>query len=132
MKDYDKLLEKGMDEVPENVGDHERFELPEVKSRKDGSKTIIENFSKIAEKLNREQKHMSKFLQEELGTAGHIDNGELVLNGEFRRGNVKGRIENYADEFLYCEECGSPDTKMTKEKGVEMLKCQACGARNPL
>lgn len=132
MTDYEDLLDKGMDEVPEDVGTSERFEIPEVKTRKESSKTILENFQEFVTKFNREEKHLSKFIQEELGTAGHIENGELVLNGEFRRGNIAGRIDNYAEEFLYCEECGSPDTEMTKEKGVEMLKCQACGARNPL
>lgn len=132
MKDYDELLKKGLDEVPENVGSSERFEIPEVMTRKDGSKTIVENFQEFVKKFNREEKHLSKFIQNELGTAGHIDNGELILNGEFRRGNIKGRIENYADQYLYCPECGSPDTEMRKEKGVELLKCQACGARNPL
>jgi len=121
------MLGKGMEEVPEDVGSGERFEVPEVKTRKDGSKTIVENFQEFVERFNREEKHLSKFIQDELGTAGHIDSGELVLNGEFRRGNIAGRIDNYVDEFLYCEECGSPDTKMVKEKGVELLKCQACG-----
>lgn len=130
--DYDELLEKGMDEVPEDVGDSERFEIPDVQSRKEGSKTVIENFSEFVKKFNREEKHLSNFIQNELGTAGHVENGELILNGEFRRGNIKGRIENYAEQFLYCPECGSPDTEMKKEKGVELLRCQACGARNPL
>ncbi len=130
--DYEELLEKGLDEVPEDTGKNERFELPEVDTRKDGSKTIVVNFSKIAEKLSREEKHLSKYLQNELGTAGRIKDGELVLNGELRRGNVQGRLENFADEFVYCPECGSPDTKLVKEKGVELLKCQACGARNPV
>lgn len=130
--DYEDLLDKGMEEVPEDVGTSERFEIPDVKTRKESSKTIWENFQEFVEKFNRDEKHLSKFIQEELGTAGHIENGELVLNGEFRRGNIAGRVDNYAEEFLYCGECGSPDTEMTKEKGVEMLKCQACGARNPL
>lgn len=132
MKDYDELLDKAQEEVPENGDEGERFELPEADTRKDGSKTILENFSDIAEKLGRDQKHFSKFIQNELGTAGHIEGDELILNGEFRRGNVNGRIENYAEEYVYCPECDSPDTKIVKEKGVEMLKCEACGARNPL
>ncbi|MFB6244819.1 MAG: translation initiation factor IF-2 subunit beta [Candidatus Nanohaloarchaea archaeon] len=132
MEEYDELLEKGLEEVPEDVGESDRFEVPEVKTRKDGSKTIVENFQEFVTTFNRDEKHLSKFVQDELGTAGHIENGELVLNGEFRRGNIAGRIENYTEEFLYCPECRSPDTKMTSEKGVELLKCQACGARNPI
>jgi len=131
MTDYEDLLDKGLDEAEESSGG-DRFELPEADTRKEGSKTILENFKDIADKLGREEKHLSNFIQNELGTNGRIDGSELVLNGEFRRGNVNGRIENYADEWVYCKECSSPDTKIVKEKGVEMMKCQACGARNPI
>lgn len=129
--DYEELLEEGLEEA-EDSNRKERFEMPEADTRKDGSKTIITNFKEIAETLGREKKQLSKYIQNELGTVGRIDGGELVLNGEFRRGNVQGRFENYAEEWVYCEECDSPDTEIVKEKGVEMIKCQACGARNPV
>lgn len=131
MSDYEDLLDKGLEEA-EETSQTERFELPEAETRKEGSKTILENFKEITDTVGREEKHLSKFIQNELGTNGHIEGSELVLNGEFRRGNVNGRIENYAKEWVYCPECDSPDTKIVKEKGVEMMKCQACGARNPV
>ncbi len=130
--DYDEMLKKGREEVPDDLSSGERFEMPEVKTRREGSKTVLENFSEFADKFNRDQKHLSKYIQNELGTAGHIDSGKLVLNGEFRRGQVTSRIEAYTEEYVYCAECNRPDTKLLKEKGVEMLKCQACGARNPV
>jgi len=130
MSDYDELLDKAQEEVPEDIGTGERFELPELDTRKDGSKTVIEDFSKVADKLGRDEKHLSKYLQNEVGTAGHIESGELVLNGEFRRGGIQSKLENYAEKFVYCPECDRPDTEIVKEKGVELLKCQACGARN--
>ncbi|MFB6114823.1 MAG: translation initiation factor IF-2 subunit beta [Candidatus Nanohalobium sp.] len=132
MTDYEDLLEKGREEVPEDIGSEDRFEIPEVRTRKEGSQTIIEEFSSLADKFNREEKHMSKYIQNELGTAGHIEGDELVLNGEFRRGKVNEKVHKYADEYLYCPECDRPDTVIKKEKGVEILKCQACGARTPI
>ncbi|QKQ98041.1 translation initiation factor IF-2 subunit beta [Candidatus Nanohaloarchaea archaeon] len=127
--DYDDLLEKGREEVSEEEGSAERFEMPEVKSRKKGSNTAIENFSEIADKLGRDEKHLSKHIQSDLGTSGQIEGSELVLNGEFRRGHVQSKVEDYAEDYVICPECNRPDTKLTKEKGVEILKCQACGAR---
>ena len=132
MTDYDDLLEKGLEDVPEETGSGERFEIPEVDTRKDGSKTIVVNFSEIADTLSRDKDRLSKYLQNELGTAGRLKDGELVLNGELRRGNIQGRIQNFADDFVFCPECESPDTEIVKEKGVQLLKCQACGARNPI
>ncbi len=131
MTDYEDLLEKGMEEA-EDVSEGDRFEVPEADTRKEGSKTIIPNFSEIAEAFGRDEKHVSKYIQNELGTAGHIEGKELVLNGEFRRGNVQGKVHQYADDYVFCPECERPDTEIVKEKGVEILKCQACGARNPL
>jgi len=127
--DYDEMLSKGQEDIPEDIGSGERFEIPEVKTRKEGSKTVIENFSETADKFDREKDHFSKYLQNEIGTAGHIEDGNLVLNGEFRRGKIQDKIEKYTEEFVICSECNRPDTKIIKEKGVEMLKCQACGAR---
>ena len=130
--DYEDMLEKGQEEVPDDLDTESRFEMPEVKTRRDGSRTVLENFSKFADKFNREEKHLSKYIQNELGTAGHIEGDELVLNGEFRRGKINDRIEAYAEDYVFCDECGRPDTDLVKEKGVEILKCQACGARNPV
>lgn len=132
MTDYDDLLEKGMDEAEENKSQGDRFEVPDVDTRKQGSKTVITNFSDIVETFGRDEKEFSKYVQNEVGTAGHIEGKELVLNGEFRRGTIQGKIQQYADEYVFCPECDSPDTKIVKEKGVEMMKCQACGARSPL
>lgn len=132
MTEYDELLNKAQDEIPEDIGNEERFEIPEVQTRKEGSKTIIENFKEIAQKFSREEKHLSKYVQNELGTAGHLENNELVLNGEFRRGSINSKIEQYADKYVYCNECNRPDTVLKKEKGVEIMKCQACGARTPI
>lgn len=121
-----------MEEVPEVEDSEERFEVPVAETRKSGSKTVIENFSEIAEAFSRDEKQLSKYIQDELGTAGHVENGELVLNGEFRRGNVQAKVQQYAEEYVFCPKCERPDTEIVKEKGVEIMKCQACGARTPL
>lgn len=132
MTNYEDLLEKGMEEVPEVEESAERFEVPVADTKKSGSKTVITNFSEIVDAFGREQKHVSKYIQNELGTAGHVDSNELVLNGEFRRGNVQAKVQQYADEYVFCPKCERPDTEIVKEKGVEIMKCQACGARTPL
>lgn len=130
--DYEEMLEKGREEVPEEVTSGERFEIPEVETQKEGSKTIIRNFGALADKFNRDRKHLSKFLLGELGTAGHVEGSELVLKGSFRRGKIDRKLEDYAERYVTCPECGRPDTKLGKEKGVELMKCEACGARTPL
>lgn len=126
------MLERAQEDVPDEIGSGERFEIPDVETQKEGNKTIIRNFSDIVDRFNRDPDHLTKYLLDELGTAGHREGNELVLNGSFRRGTLDDRIESYAETFVICPECGRPDTGMEKEKGVELLKCEACGARTPV
>lgn len=126
------MLEKAQEDVPEDLGGGERFEIPGAKTQKEGKKTIIRNFGEIADRFNRSKTHLSKYLLGEMGTAGHVDGTELVLNGAFRRGSIDSKLEDYAEEYVICPECGRPDTTIEKEKGVELLKCEACGARTPI
>ncbi|MDY6769883.1 MAG: translation initiation factor IF-2 subunit beta [Candidatus Nanohaloarchaea archaeon] len=130
--DYDQMLEKGREEIPEDVSGSERFEIPEAETQKEGSKTVIRNFGSLADRFNRDRQHLSKFLLGELGTSGHVEGSELVLNGSFRRGKINDKLEAYVEQYVTCPECGRPDTKLGKEKGVELLQCEACGARTPL
>lgn len=130
--DYDDMLEEGRENLPEDLSEGKRFEIPEAETQKEGNKTIIRNFASIAGKFNRDEKHFSKYLLGELGTAGHVDDGELILNGKFRRGLINTKIEEYTEQYVMCGECGAPDTQMVKEKGVDMLKCEACGARSAI
>jgi translation initiation factor 2 subunit 2 len=72
-----------------------------------------------------------KFLQNELGTSGHIDeSGRARLTGEFGQRRISEAVEAYSDEFVLCPECGLPDTKFERNQGALLLRCEACGARS--
>ncbi len=131
-QDYEDLLDRGMDEVPDDASGSERFELPVVDTRKEGSRTVVTNFGDIAETINRQEDRLCKYLMDELGASGRVESGEMVINGELRRGEIQSRLKQFAEDYVFCPECESPDTEVLKEKGVEILKCQACGARNPI
>jgi len=126
---YRDKLSQCREEIPEDILEEKRFEIPKVKTEKAGNKTIIRNFRKIADKLGRKKKHISKYLLKELGTAGHIDGDKLILKGHFRRGAINARLKNYCERYVLCSECKRPDTKLKKEKNVLICVCEACGAR---
>lgn len=129
---YEDMLEKGKSEVPENFSSRERFEIPKVETQREGNKTRITNFKDLTKKLHRDKKHLSKFLLKELGTAGHVQDDELLLQGKFRRKKINKKLKKYCEKYVLCKECKRPDTKLVKEKGVMIIKCEACGARNSL
>jgi translation initiation factor 2 subunit 2 len=129
--EYDEMLDRGLEETPEIEGDSERFEVPDPDVRQEGHVTVFENFQQVVTDLGREDDHVMKFLQDELGTSGHIDeSGRARLTGEFSARRIDEAIDEYAEEFVICPECGLPDTQLETEQGALILRCEACGARS--
>ena len=123
---YLELLKRAKKDIPVHVG--ERFEVPKADAVI-GKQTTIKNFSDIAKTLRRDGKHIAKFLFKELAVPGSIRGNELYLQGRINQSLIDQRINEYVREFVVCNECGKPDTGLQKIEGVDMLKCEACGAR---
>ncbi len=130
--DYDYLLQRVRDALPDTIKHHERFEIPKAEVLHEGKNTIIRNFVSIAKRINRDPMHVYKYLMRELGTAGTIQGERLVLKGRISPSLVQRRIERYVNTYVLCSECGSPDTELRKEGRVELLVCKACGAVRPV
>ncbi|MFB6267979.1 MAG: translation initiation factor IF-2 subunit beta [Halodesulfurarchaeum sp.] len=129
--DYDEQLERALEKRPDIAGEEQRFEVPDPEVRQEGNVTVFENFQAVLDRLDREDNHVLKFLQDELGTSAHIDErGRARLTGEFSADRVGTVLEAYVDTFVLCPECGLPDTTITREQGAELLQCDACGARS--
>ena len=129
--DYEEGLDRALEETPDIAGSESRFSLPEPDVRQEGNATVYENFQSTVETLGREDTHVMKYLQNEVGTSATIDErGRLRLTGEFRTSRVREAVEGYADACVLCSECGLPDTRLETKSGAEMLRCEACGARS--
>ena len=129
MESYEELLDRALRQVPEAVTDRGRLNLPEVDAIVVGNKTIFRNFRSFASALNREPEHLMKYLLRELGVAGNPEGVQAVFQGKFSGPTISGRIERYMDEFVFCRECKRPDTRLMKQGRIQMIKCEACGAR---
>ncbi|MHA1793575.1 MAG: translation initiation factor IF-2 subunit beta [Promethearchaeota archaeon] len=129
-QEYISLLDKAYSKLPEDVINKSRFEFPEAKIFIEGNKTYIKNFKFIIDKIKRESKHFLKFLLNEIGTAGIIDEqtGRVVLNGVFSRKLINETIAAYVKEFVLCDTCLKPDTVIEKQGRQSILVCHACGA----
>ncbi|MAG47771.1 translation initiation factor IF-2 subunit beta [archaeon] len=130
--DYDKLIKEAYEELPEQTKETERFEIPKVKGHLQGTKTIISNFTSIVDTLRREPEHLLKYLQRELATPAKIDGPRLVLGRKLSASLINSKIQQYTESFVLCSECKKPDTQLTKEDRTTILKCTACGAKNPV
>ncbi|KTG11244.1 translation initiation factor IF-2 subunit beta [Haloprofundus marisrubri] len=130
--DYDDQLDKALEESPDIESEGSRFEVPDPNVRPEGNVTVFENFQSVVDTLGRDESHILKFLQNELGTSGHIDeSGRARLTGDFREDRIGRAVDEYTGAFVTCPECGLPDTRLVDEQGTTMLKCDACGALSP-
>ena len=131
MEGYEQLLEKAMEELPEQGSSGERFTLEKIKGHLEGNKTILINLRKIAKDIGRDENHLLKYLLRELAP-GKYDGERAILGTKVAATLINKKIKKYVSEFVYCSECGKPDTKLLIEKEVTYLRCSACGIKKPV
>lgn len=131
--DYQALLKRAKDQLPELAEGSERFEMPTVKGHIQGNATIISNFHEVADSLNRPKTHILKFLSKELAAKGVIKKDQFaIFNTKLPATRINEKITEYADRYVICETCGKPDTSIEKIGQGIFLKCSACGAKHAI
>jgi len=129
--DYDTLLKRGLDKVPKDIEGSGRFHLAKPDIEKAGARTIILNFLEIAGSLRRDPDVLFKFLLQQLATKGDLAGQRATIQGVFTQEQVARKIDLYLKMYVLCPKCGKPDTKIIHEKGLELIKCEACGEKSP-
>jgi translation initiation factor 2 subunit 2 len=132
--DYISLLERIKDNLrSEGSGRVSRLEIPSPDIVWVGNRTIIRNFRQITDVIGRDPQRMAVFMGKELATSANLDQEfRLILLGRKDRESIERVIQRYFKEYVICPVCGSPDTKLVKERKVTFLVCEACGARSPV
>ncbi len=129
---YQDLLEKAYETIPDNVKKLSRFEIPKVELRIESRNTFITNFNKIIGTLNREKKHFMGIFLKTAGTMGEIRGQQLFLKGQYKEQVLNRLIENYTKIYVLCSICNKPDTQIQREGKKIYLNCTACGARQEI
>ena len=127
--DYEAMLKRGKEQLPENIRHTERFEIIKVKGLVQGNKTILSNLGQIADQLQRPIEHLLKYLNKELAARGEMKDTYTVFNTKLPATRVNEKIASYVEQYVMCKECGRPDTRMAKQGPAWMILCQACGAK---
>lgn len=105
-----------------------RLKVPKADIFFEGNTTVIRNFDKIVDMLNREPSHFFKYLLGSVGTAGEISGGRVIFQGKIPMKTLQDRIDEYITTFVVCQECSRPDTHLVKKDRTMMIRCDACGA----
>ncbi len=129
---YEELLSKAHLMMPAREEEKERLEIPKPNSFVQGKKTIITNFGQILKVIQRDAKHLMKFIAKETAAPATHSEGKLTITGKFSTIQINKIFNNYLKQFVLCPECKKPDTKFTEQNGVKVIKCEACGAVFPL
>lgn len=126
--DYKKLLKKVIDSTPKKEIIEDRFKLPKAEIFYEGNTTVIKNFDKISDAVNRESDLILKFLLGGLGTAGELDGSRIVFQGKIPARSIQDKLKEYIDAYVICSECNRPDTHLVKQGRTTLIRCDACGA----
>jgi len=127
---YKEMLKRARSQLPSEVLERKRFEIPKPRCFVTGMRTVLSNFKEICDALNREPRHVLKFLSGEMATAATIQRTRAIFQGRFDYDTFERLIKRYTDEFVVCPVCKRPDTKIVKERRFLFLICEACGAKS--
>jgi len=126
--DYKNLLKRVIESTPKKGISDDRFKLPKAEIFYEGNTTVIKNFDKISDAVNREPDLILKFLLGGLGTAGELDGGRVVFQGKIPAKSISDKLKEYIDTYVMCSECNRPDTHLVKQGRMMLIRCDACGA----
>ena len=130
--DYEDLLDRARETIPEDISERSRWTMPEPDILIEGSQTILRNYSDIVDAMDRDSNHVFQYLLNELGTSGSKEQTRIMLKGRVPPKRIKEKIVSYVKSFILCAECKAPDTRFLREGRTTQLKCQACGATRPV
>ena len=127
--DYAKMLAEGKKNLPDDIQESSRFEVPKIKGSLQGNKTVLSNLMQIAQHIGRKPEHLIKYLSRELGMPAETKGNFVIFTGKGNSARINEKIEEYTEKLVICKECNKPDTELKKQQNIYIMKCQACGAR---
>lgn len=126
--DYNELLKKVQSITSTKSVEEDRFKVPKADIFYEGNTTVLRNFDKITDTLNREANHLLKFFLGSIGTAGEISGGRITFQGKIPARTIQDKLVEYVNTYVLCSECNRPDTHLVKKGRTILIRCDACGA----
>lgn len=126
--DYNKLLKRVQSLTSTKGIEEERFKVPKADIFYEGNTTVLRNFDKVTDTLNREANHLLKFFLGSVGTAGEISGGRIIFQGKIPARTIQDKLKEYINTYILCTECNRPDTHLVKKGRTLLIRCDACGA----
>lgn len=107
-----------------------RYKMPPIETtiqNKCGGQTIITNIDIISKALDRPSIYILKFFGYELGVITQHKNDCYSLNGTHSTSSLQHVLSTFINQFVLCEECNNPQTKLSAKRYGVSQACDACG-----
>jgi len=128
---YLEMLDELYNKLPKRaVIEKKRFSVPNPEVYFEGRRTVIINFKKIVQSLNREVKTLSAYLAKELAAPVVYEEPRLIIQARIDLDSLSAALSRFIKRYVMCPACGGPDTKLIKKKRLLILKCEICGAES--
>ena len=130
---YEKLLkriEKNL--VKDSKVVDTRFELPPVDVMWEGQRTYLRNFSDFPKILRRDSAKLLQYLSKEFAVPAERIGDTAMFIGKRDPDDFTRLLKIYLKDYVECQTCNSPDTKVEKASRISFLVCEACGAKRPI
>lgn len=97
----------------------------------DKNYTIIENFNKICQQLQRSPKILDIFLKNKLNKTTFFKNSKLYIQKYSSEQEIENILTEFTKIFIICKKCENPETLLLvkckkHEENILYLKCNAC------
>jgi len=130
--DYEKLLKRIEKNISKKSESANRFELPLVDVTWEGKKTILRNFIDFPKALRRDPTIILQYLSKEFAVPAERVGDKVIFVGKRDPEDFKRLFEIYLKDYIQCQTCNSPDTKVERENRISFLICEACGAKSTI
>lgn len=128
---YDMLVDHGykvLKQMREKESSCETMKL-NLEVKREGSNKTSVNIVVIANNVNRDVEHVTKYITQETLTSGSINiEGKLLLRGNFTKMQIQDILRKYLEIYVACRGCAKLDTVLEKEKRLWFVKCVKCGS----
>ena len=126
--DYEKLLKRIEKNISKKSDSVNRFELPLVDVTWEGKKTILRNFIDFPKALRRDPTIILQYLSKEFAVPAERVGDKVIFVGRRDPEDFKRLFEIYLKDYIECQTCMSPATKLEREHRISFLISEACGA----
>ena len=113
--DYEALLDRARDKIPDNISSRSRWKLPEPQILIEGSNTIFRNFNEVVSMMDRDDNHVYQYILNDLGTSGSRDGPRARFKGRIPPKRIKKTFVTYVKSSIICSHCSSPATMCVNE-----------------